>query len=264
MELGAKIRAARLELGLSQRQLCGEVITRNMLSQIENGSAKPSMQTLGYLAQGLGKSVSYFLEEQAVVSPNMEVMEQARKAWREGDGAAVVAALEDFREPDPVFREEMGLLRCLGWLDMAEKALEQGRQPYALALLEKAGGAQSLYITPALHRRRLLLLGRAGQKVGHLLRDEDEALLLRAAEALEDEPRRCVALLEAALQRDTPRWQLLYARASLALGEYAQAAACFQNAEAVYPGQAWAGLEVCYRELGDFQRAYEYACKQRG
>ena len=70
MELGQKLRLARQEAGLSQRQLCGEVITRNMLSQIENGSAKPSMETLRYLAGRLGKSVSFFLEEDAVLSSN--------------------------------------------------------------------------------------------------------------------------------------------------------------------------------------------------
>ena len=46
MELGEKIRQARLDAGMSQRQLCGDEITRNMLSLIENGSAKPSMKTL--------------------------------------------------------------------------------------------------------------------------------------------------------------------------------------------------------------------------
>ena len=49
MELGEKLRQARIEAGLSQRELCGEEITRNMLSLIENGSAKPSMNTLKYL-----------------------------------------------------------------------------------------------------------------------------------------------------------------------------------------------------------------------
>ena len=39
MELGEKLRQARLAAGLSQRQLCGDVITRNMLSQIESGAA---------------------------------------------------------------------------------------------------------------------------------------------------------------------------------------------------------------------------------
>ena len=50
MAVGDKLKAARLEAGLSQRQLCGDVITRNMLSQIENGSANPSVATLQYLA----------------------------------------------------------------------------------------------------------------------------------------------------------------------------------------------------------------------
>ena len=68
MELGEKLRQARMEAGLSQRQLCGEEITRNMLSLIENGAAKPSMKTLQYLAARLEKSVSYFLEETAVLS----------------------------------------------------------------------------------------------------------------------------------------------------------------------------------------------------
>ena len=50
MDLGQKLRQARLEAGLSQRQLCGEEITRNMLSQIENGTARHSMDTLRFLA----------------------------------------------------------------------------------------------------------------------------------------------------------------------------------------------------------------------
>ena len=41
MELGEKIRQARLEAGLSQRALCGDVITRNMLSQIETALPSP-------------------------------------------------------------------------------------------------------------------------------------------------------------------------------------------------------------------------------
>ena len=57
MDIGGKLKAARLEAGLSQRQLCGEIITRNMLSQIENGSAQPSMETLCQLAARLGKTV---------------------------------------------------------------------------------------------------------------------------------------------------------------------------------------------------------------
>lgn len=63
MNMGEKIRYARQAAGLSQRQLCDGIVTRNMLSQIENGSAKPSLATLQALAQRLGQNVQYFLEE---------------------------------------------------------------------------------------------------------------------------------------------------------------------------------------------------------
>ena len=81
MSLGEALRQARLEAGLSQRALCGDEITRNMLSRIENGVAQPSMRTLQYLAGRLGKPMSYFLDEQAVVSSNQQVMERARRLY---------------------------------------------------------------------------------------------------------------------------------------------------------------------------------------
>ena len=113
MELGKRLKEVRLSLGLSQRELCGDEITRNMLSQIENGSAKPSMDTLKYLAARLGKPVSYFLEEETVTSPNQAVMAAAREARKMGDWRGVLAAVADYRGRDPLFDEEKGLLMCL-------------------------------------------------------------------------------------------------------------------------------------------------------
>ena len=88
MELGEKLKKARLEAGLSQRQLCGDEITRNMLSQIENGSAQPSMATLSYLAGRLGKSVGWFLdegaEEYSALIEGLNLLDQAEKAIRDG------------------------------------------------------------------------------------------------------------------------------------------------------------------------------------
>ena len=43
MELGEKIRRRRAELGMTQSALCGETVTRNMLSQIESGKAGVSL-----------------------------------------------------------------------------------------------------------------------------------------------------------------------------------------------------------------------------
>ena len=269
MELGERIRQARLEAGLSQRQLCAGEITRNMLSRIENGAAKPSMATLQYLAARLGKPVGYFLEEDAVTSPNQTLMAHARDAYAAGDAAGALSALEQYRAPDPVFDPEAALLRSLCLLAMAEDAIAGGKLPYAARMLACAGESRgSLYYTAETERRRLLLLGRTGQEspaaLAEMLPSEDEALLLRAEGALQNgQAERCAALLEAAADRECPRWNLLRGEAAFARKDYALAAECFTAAQSAYPKQTVSRLEDCYRELGDYKRAYEYARKGR-
>lgn len=261
MELGEKLRIARLEAGLSQRQLCGDVITRNMLSQIEHGTAKPSMDTLKALSARLGKPVSYFLEDTAVVSPNQEVMASARRLYDAGEYAQAELVLEAYREPDETYDRERQLLAVLTYLNMAQRALEQGREPYARELLEKAAAWNRSYCREELERRRLLLLGRVrGQRACKALPSLDEELLLRAEEAMEEKKwERAEKLLDAAEYQTGARWNLLRGEVFLAGKQYREAAQCFLRAENEIP--CFDKLETCYRELGDYKRAYEYACK---
>ena len=84
MTLGQRILAARLEKGLSQRQLAGEEITRNMLSALEHDGANPSVATLRYLSEKLGKPVSYFLGEDLPPVQGYETLLQARQACSAG------------------------------------------------------------------------------------------------------------------------------------------------------------------------------------
>ena len=123
MELGEKLRLTRLEAGLSQRALCGDEITRNMLSRIENGAARPSMKTLGCLAARLGKPVSYFLEEDTVCSPNQEIMTAVRHLFDGKDYAGAMRALAQYRAPDEIYDRERQLLEILVRLSLAEEAI---------------------------------------------------------------------------------------------------------------------------------------------
>ena len=113
MELGEKLLKARLEAGLSQRQLCGEVITRNMLSQIEHGTARPSMETLRYLASRLGKPISFFLEED-LDTALLEAIRQLRKAeeaLRQGKHRLAAQLLEGVEPEIPELQRKKQLLR---------------------------------------------------------------------------------------------------------------------------------------------------------
>ena len=63
MLLGEKIKTARRSKKITQSQLAGDKVTRNMISRIETGTANPSLDTIKYLAQRLSLPVSYLLSE---------------------------------------------------------------------------------------------------------------------------------------------------------------------------------------------------------
>lgn len=265
MDLGQRLRQARLETGMSQRQLCGDTITRNMLSQIENGTARPSMDTLRFLAQRLGKPIGYFLEEQVVTSPNQAVMAAARGAYTAGDYDRTAAELEDYRAPDPLFDQERQLLLSLSLLHRAMAAAGAGKTLYALELLRQLEHAsrECIYWDAGLERSRLVLLASLQPEAAAKLPGDDDALLARARHALmnRDYPR-AAQYLDAAADRGA-EWSLLRGEAAFALGAYAQAAEYFHTAEQERPDKAIPWLEKCYKEMGDYKRAYEYACKRR-
>lgn len=63
MNIGNRIKELRLSRRMTQADLAGHEITRNMLSRIENGAALPSVGTVIYLADRLGVPASLLLAE---------------------------------------------------------------------------------------------------------------------------------------------------------------------------------------------------------
>lgn len=264
MELGQKILQLRKAAGLSQRQLCGDAITRNMLSRIEHGTVRPSMTTLTFLAERLGKPVSFFLDEESVTSPNVERMAAARKAFAAGDWDGTVASLDGYEDGDETFGYEKDLLLAKCYLAMAARALEEARRPYAVELLAKAeqAGERTPYYGPELQRELALLLAQVKENTE--LPVDDRELLLRAKKALvEGDPVRAGSYLDAAEDQTTAQWNFLRGESHFASGGYDRAAACYRLAEERYPKETARRLEACYRSLEDYKLAYYYACKQR-
>ncbi len=72
MNIGKKIRSLRIQRGLTQKELAGGEITRNMLSRIENGAAYPSIGSLLYLAERLEVSPAYFFDESEKTQSEIE------------------------------------------------------------------------------------------------------------------------------------------------------------------------------------------------
>jgi len=73
--LGTRIRKLRKERKLTLEALAGDRLTKGMLSQIENDKAKPSMESLEYIAERLGVKASELLE-QVTPSSLRQLLEQ--------------------------------------------------------------------------------------------------------------------------------------------------------------------------------------------
>ncbi len=64
MNIGEKIKKLRTAKLMTQSELVGNEITRNMLSRIENGTANPSLETILYIASRLNVSAGFLLAEE--------------------------------------------------------------------------------------------------------------------------------------------------------------------------------------------------------
>lgn len=239
MTMGQRILQARLEAGLSQRELAGEEITRNMLSSLEHGTANPSVATLRYLSQRLGKPVGWFFGE-------------------DGPSEAVAAFEQgDYRRSRSLMTSgEKRWLEPLALLREAAQAVEEDRIPYARQLLAELAVRESPLFGPELARFAAILRRRCGE---NSVIPEDGGLLCKAEDALRsdrtEDARRYLLAID---DRDT-RWEEMMGECRFRAGDYAGAKDHFLRCPETE--QVLRRLEVCFRELEDYKMAYYYAKK---
>ncbi len=129
MTLGLKIRSLRKERGLTQAALCGEHMTRNMLSQIENDIATPSLQTVCFLAKQLSVPVGYLLDDDAdaLVYRKAGLIEQIRTHYALGRWQDCIDDCKQLSD----FDDELALL-------LADCYLQEGISAFRKGHLESA------------------------------------------------------------------------------------------------------------------------------
>ena len=98
MTIGQRIREARLGRQMTQQELVGDYITRNMLSKIENDAATPSVRTLEYLAGAMGMPPGAFLSDAPVEPPLAGRIETLRQLLEDNDPQFEAALQEAKRE----------------------------------------------------------------------------------------------------------------------------------------------------------------------
>ena len=143
VELGKRIKEARLARKMTQSDVVGDFITRNMLSQIESGTANPSVKTLTYLAKVLQLPVNYLLPDELetydtseeTVNADFEALVKMQNAYKREDYITAAKLAEEHLESDSVICDEANAILARSYLEAAKKS-ENPRE--ALGYLKKA------------------------------------------------------------------------------------------------------------------------------
>ena len=289
MTLGEKIKAARVERHMTQKDVVGEYITRNMLSKIENGSATPSVKTLEYLAGALGLPAGFFMSESTGDELTPSGLSSARSHFKNGEYEGCVQVLEDI-DLDGGYRDEALLLLARAKISLSKKAMVDGRYEEARRLAQEAvsHNDSGIYASAAFRTEALLLIARCTMELkGDFLKAMDDYQAAYQDQGLGEFYRLTMAeyyitqgdLDSAKKEMDSivrlseatkPAYLMLQGQMELKDNQFEQAAKQLEKAEQLarttgsnyFLSSLYAMLEQCYREMEDFKKAYHYASMQ--
>lgn len=286
-DLGQKIRRLRTAAGMTQAELAGDRITRNMLSQIENGSAQPSLPTILYLSSKLGIPPGYFFaeEEDELQYRKMQHIAAIKAAYAAGQWQRVMSLCQDNL---PGSDDELNFMLCRAAYHLALGAFAEGRlcAAHTRFVQTLVYDANSIYDAPQIVRTAYDYL--------LYLAQFDSALEIPsfidppAATATSDQPwfscylhaMRAIGAGEVETAEkllrirdfgDTTYAAHVEARIAMARRLYADAIAIIEGMltpeRGLPPSKPmsyllYGDLEVCCRETGDFERAYRYSTQR--
>ena len=283
MHIGEKIKALRQSKLMTQSELAGNHITRNMLSSIEHGTALPSLPTALYIAERLGVPVGYLLAQDGdeLAYRKMTEISNIRSAFAAGDHAGTLAILNAAFEGGE--DDELSLIRARCEYGLAQKLLEGGRLRSAAAALDRSLLAceKTVYDTAWLRARIGVCFRYLGNISPTLTSDVLDADEVERSRALGDELCEYVLALEQDFEGsfdfyrqrypDSPYADRLQALALMQAGEYKQALSVLEELLShekltfgVLLYEVFGDLEVCTRKNDDYKRAYEFSGSRLG
>jgi transcriptional regulator with XRE-family HTH domain len=144
LSLGKKIRQIRIEKKITQQELVGDFITRNMLSQIENDIASPSIKTLQQIAESLEVPLSFLMvgEHDEEFNKNYEfddietISVKAKKIYFEGDYQKYIDIAEN--NPQITENKENAMIFGIACLDAALESFIGGDKSKCLDYCKKS------------------------------------------------------------------------------------------------------------------------------
>ena len=287
MNIGERIRELRISKLMTQADLAGDRITRNMLSCIENGSANPSLSTIVYIAGRLGVPAGFLLAEQGdeMAYRKMSNLSNIKKAYTTGDVQSCRSlCLSGCPEPD----DEISLLLANCDLGIAVDEFWSGKLRSSCRFFDEAlsYAEKTIYSTDAIEAE-IRVYFRYMERISHTLYsdllDEEKALsvksntiLSRYLDALYAFDNADASVAQQLIDELTGSGENSFFKAHLqnklliADGNYKQAQKALQqllqdsnlplNKIELYT--VLEDLEICCRENEDYKNAYRFASEK--
>ena len=280
MSIGEKIRELRVAKLMTQTELAGTQITRNMLSCIENGSAQPSLSTIRYIAGRLNVPAGFLLAEEGdeIVYRKMSGFSNIKRAYVAGDlWGCRSLCLSSCPEPD----DEICLLLADCDLGIAVSEFWNGKLRSACRFFDEAleYAAKTMYHTAHVEAEAGVFF-RYMQRISPTLYsdvwDEEKAIRLQAKndfsdytdalDALDNGDRGAAEEYLACADETSFFASHIRIRCMIEDGEHDVARKeLLSLLEAEQPLNevnlytVLCELEICCREIEDFRGAYNYA-----
>lgn len=285
MHIGEKIKALRTAKMMTQAELAGDQITRNMLSRIEHGAAFPSLQTVTYLAARLNVPAGFLLAEEGddFLYRKMNSIGNIRHAFSRGDYRSCRDICESLfgegRSDDEIALILAGCTKEIGMEELHAGRLHTAVRDFDAALRYAAATVYDTAVIRAEIAVCLAWLREFSPMLNSDMLDNPDGVGSRAYASGNAFCRYIAALADLAAGREEllalyltqEDERVLYplhvrARRCMAQSDYAGALVFMRrimDAQEVPPQillySTVCDMEVCCRETDDYRGAYEYA-----
>ena len=271
MLLGEKIKLARQAKKITQSELAGDTVTRNMVSRIETGTANPSLDTIKHLAQRLSVPVSYLLSEDddLLFYEKKEKMAAIYTAYKTKDYSYCIEKIDSLSGLD----NELAFILANSLLERGKLNLARGSLQSAMKDFRRTEEIIGLTVLDTLHISTVLKMYKssASNIQAPLLEFNDAEYASGLHNSFDyDMYRYLVQDYDYEFKNDSMRYHAM-AKKLIRERKYSDAVprllqACEKMAAQGYNSfvlfSVYTDLEQCYKQLFDFENAYRYASKR--
>ena len=269
MTLGERIKTARISAGLSQSELAGEQITRNMLSAIETDKATPSLATLNHIATKLELPMTYFFSDNPYADKKLTVIEKIKDNFRREN----YEYCKDLILRIDYIDDELAYLLANCYFELGRKkvfsgALKLAREDFGLM---NSYASRTIYDTKRIKMLSMMYSAVAANVQAPLLEFENEEFEKCLINSFDFEFYKYLLQDNSYNYVNTEYKLHLEAKELIRARKYSNALKLLLQIENEKMKSAYnsylifgvySDLEICYKQLADYENAYRYASKR--